>query len=90
MIHRTHPPRKMIRLLITRRNRNPKPQTRRHGRHSRHDTQRLIDRPLRSTPNRRREVLGPTVDVVAAEHVGDEHSLEVAPFEELGEGGPVG
>lgn len=89
MIHRTHPPRKMIRHLITRRHRDPKPQTPRHSRHRRHDAQRLIHRPLCAAADRWGEVLGATVDVVAAEDVGDEHAVEVPAFEELREGGPV-
>jgi hypothetical protein len=89
MIHRRKPARKMIRLLIRRRNRNPKPNILRGGRHRRDDRERLIHRPLRTRRNGRIQVPGSLVHVVAAEDVGDEDAVELCALEELRQLDPV-
>jgi hypothetical protein len=89
MIHRRKPARKMIRLLIRRRNRNPKPDILRGGRHRRNDSKRLIYRPLRARRDGRIQIPGSLVHVVAAEDVGDEDAVEFCALEELRELDPV-
>ena len=56
----------MVRLLVRRRHRHPEPDAFRHRRHRRHDRQRLVDRPLRARGDRRPQVAGALVHVVAA------------------------
>ena len=58
------------------------------GRGHRGDEQeRIGHRDLRPLPQRR--LVGAAVDVVRAEHVGDEEAVEQAAFEEPGKLGPV-
>jgi hypothetical protein len=87
MIHRTQPPRQMIRRLIRRRHRDSEPNTRRRGRHGAHHTQRLVDGPLRARDHRCVETA--IVDVVAAEHVGDEDAMDLGGLEETCKTHPV-
>jgi hypothetical protein len=77
----------MIRRLIRRRHRDPEPNTRRRRRHGAHHTQRLVDGPLCARDHRCVETA--VVDVVAAEHVGDEDAMDFGGFEEACKTHPV-
>jgi len=59
------------------------------GGHGGDHGERIIDGPLSAGLYRRREVPRPAVDIVAPKHVGDEHAMELAGFELLGEVDPV-
>ncbi len=89
MVYSRQPPCEVIRLLVGGRDRDAKANAFRSGGHGRHHGQGFVDGPLRTGADGRRQILGPAVHVVAAKHVGDEHAVEVAGFEELGKGGPV-
>jgi hypothetical protein len=79
----------MIRLLIRRCNRNPKPNILGGSRHRRNDRERLIDGPLRTRRDGWSKVPGALVHVVAAEDVRDEDAVEFGALEELRELDPV-
>ena len=57
-------------------------------RHRRHQQQRVVDRDLGGLADR--GLVAGAVDVVGAEHVGDEQAVEAAALEQLGQLGPVG
>lgn len=55
--------------------------------HRRDQLQRIVDRHLRRLADRRVTVA--VVDVIDAQHVGDEQAVELAAFEDLRQVGPV-
>jgi len=55
------------------------------GGHGGHNERGLVDGPLSARDGGRLDVARSLVDIVAAEHVGDEHAMELALLEELGE-----
>jgi hypothetical protein len=76
-----------IGMLERQRGGEPEAEMFRHHRHRGHELERIVDRDLRAIAQRRVEIAA--IDVVDAEHVGDEQPVETAALEQLGEFGPV-
>lgn len=89
MVDSRQAPGQVIRLLICRRNGDAKAQVLGRSSHGRHDSQRLIDRPLSSRDDGRVKVARALVDVVSAEHVCNEDAMKFGGFEQLGQLDPV-
>ncbi|CAJ2926284.1 Uncharacterised protein [Burkholderia pseudomallei] len=87
MIERRHAPRERIGMLIRQRARDAEAEMPRRGRHRGHEQDRIVDGHLRALPDRR--FAAALVDVVDAEHVGDEQAVELAALEQSREPGPV-
>ncbi|MNF81617.1 hypothetical protein D3C84_638970 [compost metagenome] len=77
------------RIRVLKRQRRSQAETQMFGdqRHRRNQLQRIVDRHLRRLTDRRITVA--VVDVVDAEHVGDEQSVELAALEDFRQVGPV-
>ena len=58
-----------------------------HKRHRRHELQRIVDRDLGRMAQRRLEIAA--INVVDAEHVGDEQAVELAALQDFGELDPI-
>ncbi|KGC34693.1 hypothetical protein DO62_3207 [Burkholderia pseudomallei] len=87
MIERRHASRERIGMLIRQRARDAEAEMPRRGRHRGHEQDRIVDGHLRALPDRR--FAAALVDVVDAEHVGDEQAVELAALEQSREPGPV-
>jgi hypothetical protein len=77
----------MIRLLVRGRNSDAEADILRRSGHGRHNSQGLMDRPLCRCSGC--GVKRPLVDIIAAEHVGDEDAMELGFLQQLGQVDPV-
>ena len=74
VIQRGQPARERIGMLETRSRRDAEPEILGHQRHRRHQQNRVVDRDLRGVADR--GFVAAAVDVVGAEHVGDEQAVK--------------
>jgi hypothetical protein len=87
VIERGHAPGEGVRVLVGQRKGHAEAQVLGHAGHRRHQQQRVVHRHLHAAAQGR---LGAAlVDVVDAQHVGDEQCVEQAAFEQAGQVGPV-
>jgi hypothetical protein len=87
VVERRHAPRERVRVLVRGAGGDAEAQVLGHEGHGRDEQQRVGHRHLGAVADRR--LVAASVDVVGAEHVGDEDAVERAAFEELRELGPV-
>ena len=82
-----HAPREGVRVLVAGAGRDAESEVVGDGGHRRNEQHRVVHRNLGAMTDR--GLVAATVDVVGAEHVGDEDAIEVAAFEELRQLRPV-